>query len=113
MADEIVPEIKKESFNVLVLTDDIEKQELTNKITEYISSYYPEVKENNSSILFTAMYKFVLNVKNKRIKIFNPASVNYIDAVVEVDGFGFESASLREKCYNYITENNLVIVKIK
>ena len=105
---------KRNSFRVVVLTDDIERQEIVSKVSDYISSFNQEIEKDNLVVLFIPVYKFILNSKRARIKLFDDKAFSIaVDLCVEVDGFGFESASLREKCYDYVTKNNLIIVKIK
>ncbi len=101
-------------FRVIVLTDDIEKQEIISKVNDYIKSFNQEIEKDNAAIIFSPIYKFIVNSKKVRIKQFDESAFNAsFNLCVEIDGFGFSNASLREKCYNYVTTNNLTIVKIK
>lgn len=101
------------TYNVVVLTDDIENQTLTNKISEYIKAYH-EVESSGLTILFVAVYKDMLNSNRKRIKLFTEFKASNVDLIIEVEGYGFSTNnSLRDKSYKYIADNNLKITKIK
>lgn len=105
---------KKNLFVVVVLTDDIEKQEIISKVNNYLKSFNQEIEKDNLVIIFSPVYKFTSNSKRARIKQFDETAFGRkFDLCVEIDGFGFTNASIREKCYNYVTKNNLTIVKIK
>lgn len=105
---------KKNLFVVVVLTDDIEKQEIISKVNNYLKSFNQEIEKDNLVIIFSPVYKFILNSKRARIKQFDETAFGReFNLCVEIDGFGFANASIREKCYNYVTKNNLTIVKIK
>ena len=105
---------KKNLFVVVVLTDDIEKQEMISKVNNYLKSFNQEIEKDNLVIIFSPIYKIMVNSKKVRVKQFDESAFNAsFNLCVEIDGFGFSNASLREKCYNYVTKNNLTIVKIK
>ena len=113
MANDIVAiDQDKTTFNIVVLTDNIENQNLTDKVAEYIRDYYgPESK--SLTILFVAVYKTMLNSNRKKVKVFSEWKIENTDLIVEVENYSFTTSMLREKIYNFISENNLVIVKIK
>jgi hypothetical protein len=58
-------------FVVVVLTDDIEKQEIISKINDYLKSFNQEIEKDNLVIIFSPVYKFTLNSKRARIKQFD------------------------------------------
>jgi hypothetical protein len=96
------------------INQNIEKQEIISKINDYLKSFNQEIEKDNLVIIFSPVYKFILNSKRVRIKQFDETAFGRnFDLCVEIDGFGFTNASMREKCYNYVTKNNLTIVKIK
>jgi len=72
------------TFNVVLLTENIENQNLTDKVSEYIRAYHG-VESSNLTLLFVAVYKNMLNSKRKMIKVFSEFNIENTNLIVEVD----------------------------